>query len=136
MAEPNSTIYYEATRNLIDTVSPGDDIELEVLLTNLDGGHEVDNKEARSLSGKKKTTLMWYARQWAVELAMIPGELYDQDDINMFIDSTIGGETFSIYIIDDDDFIDVRRVGNYTKRRRAKNIIGAWDYSFRIEEVL
>lgn len=136
MANVNSQIVYDAARNLKTGFNIGDEVVLGVLLTSLDGGHDVDNKSARSLSGKKKTTLMWYARRWSVELAMVPDDGIDQTDVDMFIDSTIGEETFSIYIIDDQEFVDVRRVGGYSKRRRSSHITGAWDYSFRIEEVL
>jgi hypothetical protein len=135
VASPNAQIVYDAKRRLKPGVIVNDEITLNVILTQWDRSTQESTKEARTMSGGRRTTLMYFADRWDVEIAMI-GD-YTQADVDQFFYSTLAGETFSISDLDNgDEAIDVKRVGGYTRARKSSAYVGRFDYRFRVEEAL
>jgi hypothetical protein len=139
VASPNAQIVYTAKRRLKTGVNVDDEVTLDVILTQWDRSTDTGIKQARTLSGSTRTTLMYFGDQWSVEIAMI-GD-YTQADVDQFFYSTLAGEAFSITDLDADDpeeadAIDVKRVGGYQRTRKSTAYVGRFDYRFRVEEAL
>lgn len=131
----NIAVSYVAKRRLKAGVTVGDDIELILTAVQFDRSTRADQKQVTTLSGSTRTTLMYIADSWSIGITMTDD--LTQEDLDQFLHSTAGGETFLVIDIDTADTDrEVKREGGFSRTRRSAADIGRFDYEFRVREAL
>lgn len=130
-----ATITFTAKRSLISGHSVGDQITFEIPLRSADRSPRRNTREAKSLSGRVMTRLMYRENQRSFQTPPFRNASL-KDQIIEFLDSVAGGETWTLDVYGTAQAPDDPRAliiqGDYTET--LVDITGYWQYSWQALE--
>ena len=122
---PSVTIAFTATERLISGISSGTPYQIEVDLTQFDRNIDRRANRLTTLSGVSQTSKLYVVDEYSVQSSVIEDTIQKPDflaEFEMFIYSTMGGESYQITNIDDGGVLQVINIGTPSRQRLSSKL--------------